>query len=244
MAEIGPEQVARVLREVQALDSKIFALKRDIEGLPEKYRLPSLEEELREVREAEASTEKALADIRLKQDKLDGELNLLVAKMKKEEEKLFSGTIMNPKELSAIQEEIFSLRKRRDEMETEDLEEMEEIDTLEAAVSEMKKTTVLTEEGQREAIDSHDSEKADKEAEIAGFEFERDELKKRLDPELTAEYEKLLANKGGIAVVPIMQGRSCGGCRIDFSRTQIDEFQHNEGVFRCEYCRRILVKES
>jgi len=46
----------------------------------------------------------------------------------------------------------------------------------------------------------------------------------------------------GLAVVGILQGRSCGGCRIDFSRTQIDKYQHEEGVFRCEYCRRMLVK--
>ena len=85
-------------------------------------------------------------------------------------------------------------------------------------------------------------ELAEKKAEIASLELRRDNLKVRLSEDIVADYNKMLKEKAGLAVVPIVQGRTCGGCHIDFSRTQIDQFQHNEGIFRCEYCRRILVK--
>jgi hypothetical protein len=240
--EMGPEELAQTLKGIQALDTRIFALQRDIEDLSDKHHLGELAEELRQIREAQAGAEASLEALEHKQHKLDGELDLLVTKMKKEEEKLFSGTIMNPKELSAIQAEIFSLRKKRDEMETEDLEEMEDIDRLNLDVEGAKEKTRLIEDKERVALAAYEEELAEARADIAGMEFERDSLKKRLDEGVVEEYEKLLASKGGLAVASIVQGRSCGGCRVEFSRTQIDTFQHNEGIFHCEYCRRILVK--
>ena len=240
--DIGPEELAQTLRDMQHLDSSIFALRREIEELADKHQLGQLAEDLRAVREEEAGDEKSLEEIEHEQHKLDGELDLLVTKMKKEEEKLFSGTIMNPKELSAIQAEIFSLRKKRDEMETQDLVEMEEIDRLQGEVASARERTAQIEANERAAKEVYASELVDKQAEIGALELRRDNLKLKLAEDVLANYEKLLNNKAGLAVVPIVQGRTCGGCHVDFSRTQIDEFQHNEGIFQCPYCRRILVK--
>jgi len=240
--EIGLEELAQTLRDMQHLDSSIFALQREIEELADKHHLGELAEDLRAVREEEAGDEKSLEEIEHQQHKLDGELDLLVTKMKKEEEKLFSGTIMNPKELSSIQAEIFSLRKKRDEMETQDLVEMEEIDRLQGEVASTRERTAQIEANECVAKDTYAGELADKQAEIGALELRRDNLKLKLSEDVLANYEKLLKNKAGLAVAPIVQGRTCGGCHVDFSRTQIDEFQHNEGIFQCPYCRRILVK--
>ena len=128
--EMGPEELARTLREIQDFDTRVLGLEREIEGLEEKHRLGELASELTEARASQAATEERLEELEHKQHKLEGELDLLASKVKKEEEKLLSGTIMIQKELSAIQAEIFSLRKKRDEMETEDLEDMESIDAL------------------------------------------------------------------------------------------------------------------
>ena len=240
--EMGPEELARTLREIQDFDTRVLVLEREIEGLADKHRLGELAAELTEARTSQAATEERLEELEHKQHKLDGELDLLASKVKKEEEKLFSGTIMNPKELSSIQAEIFSLRKKRDEMETEDLEEMEAIDSLHDEVAAARERAASAETRLSQATAEHDSELEEKRSEVATLSLSRNNLKALLEPEVIANYEKLLKDKAGLAVVPIVQGRSCGGCHIDFSRTQIDQFQHNEGIFRCEYCRRILVK--
>lgn len=183
-----------------------------------------------------------LSELQQKQRKLDGELELLSQKIEKEESRMMSGTIMNSKELSAIQAEIMSLRKKRDEMETEDLEEMEELDGFRLESKKAEELIARVTEQERLARKAYEDELAEKQRELAELEAQRDALKERLDPETVAIYEKLLEQKDGLAVVEIIQGRSCGGCRIEFSRTQIDRFQHEEGVFRCEFCRRMLVK--
>ncbi len=242
VSEIEPAELARTLREVQEFDTKIIELKRDIEGLPDKHRLGELQEELEGARADLAARQSELDEIEHRQHKLDGELALLSQKIEKEESRMMSGTIMNSKELQGIQAEIFSLRKKRDEMETEDLEEMEAIDGLRSAVKQARELGEQVTRRLGESKEAYESQLAEEERDVVVLEARRDELKGVLDEDTVAAYEKLLADKDGLAVVEIMQGRSCGGCRIEFSRTQIDRFQHEEGIFRCEYCRRILVK--
>ncbi|MBK5093101.1 MAG: hypothetical protein JJE48_06265, partial [Actinobacteria bacterium] len=110
MNEIGQDKLGERILEIQELDTRIFKLKGDIEGLEDKHRIGEILEKLQESRDRLAAEQKSLVDPEQRQHKLDGELELLSEKIGKEEGKLFSGTIMNPKELSSIQAEILSLR--------------------------------------------------------------------------------------------------------------------------------------
>lgn len=242
MSEIEPAELAGTLRRVQQLDTETIGLKRQIDDLAGKHRLDELRDDLESAGRTRGEREVELSELQQKQHKLDGELELLSQKIEKEESRMMSGTIMNSKELSAIQAEIMSLRKKRDEMETEDLEEMEVLDGFRLEIKKAEELIARVTEQERLARKAYEDELAEKQRELAELEAQRDALKERLDPETVAIYEKLLEQKDGLAVVEIIQGRSCGGCRIEFSRTQIDRFQHEEGVFRCEFCRRMLVK--
>ena len=242
MSEIEPAELAGTLRRVQQLDTETIGLKRQIDDLAGKHRLDELRDDLESAGRTRGEREVELSELQQKQHKLDGELELLSQKIEKEESRMMSGTIMNSKELSAIQTEIMSLRKKRDEMETEDLEEMEVLDGFRLEIKKAEELIARVTEQERLARKAYEDELAEKQRELAELEAQRDALKERLDPETVAIYEKLLEQKDGLAVVEIIQGRSCGGCRIEFSRTQIDRFQHEEGVFRCEFCRRMLVK--
>lgn len=242
MRGIQPGETGRRLLEIQELDTSIFGLEREIAGLEEKHELAQLRERVEAVEGGLAEKERELAELEHKQHKLDGELDLISTKIKKEEEKLFSGTVMNPKELSAIQAEILSLRKRRDEMETEDLEEMEGVDGLRLEVRDAREDLERTTVEEKRQKDGYRTEMAELEARIKALEAERDGLKASVDEDTLEIYEDLLGRKGGLAVARIEQGRNCGGCHIEFSRTQIDRYQHEDEIFRCEYCRRILVK--
>lgn len=242
MIGIEPDDLGKTLLAIQDLDTRVLRLRREIEDLPRKHQLDELLADLKEARDTLESKKQQLTDLKHRMHKLDGELELLSSKVKKEEEKLFSGTIMNPKELSAIQAEIISLKKKTDEMETEDLEMMEEADRIEREVQDSEKRAEQISSREQEARDTYNEELAEKEHQISELERERDKLKEEIDPETIALYERLLEQKGGLAVAKMEEGSYCGGCRIEFSHTQIDRFQHEEGLFRCEYCRRILVR--
>lgn len=242
MDQVSGDDLGKRLLDIQKLDTLIDGLRSDIDALPEKHGLQELEAEQSEAGAGLAEKEKELEELKHVQLKLDGELDLLSTKIKKEEEKLFSGSVMNPKELQAIQNEIISLRKKRDEMETEDLEEMEAIDGLRDGIDAARAT--LEDSRRREAVarSSYEAELEEKRREVQVLQEERDSLKAGVDTETLETYDRMRSEKAGLAVVRIEQGRSCGGCHIEFSRSQIDTFQHEEGYFRCGYCRRILVK--
>jgi predicted nucleic acid-binding Zn-ribbon protein len=240
--EIGQDKLGETLLEIQELDTTIFDLRREIENLADKLRLGELLAQLEESRDKLAAEEGSLAGLEQRQHKLDGELDLLSEKIGKEEGKLFSGTIMNPKELSGIQAEILALRKKRDEMETEDLEMMEEEDRINLELERARSAVEEVTAREQDARDFYEKELAEKENRVKELEKERDGLKEAVDEDMLEVYDKLLEGKGGIAVVRIEKGRNCGGCHIEFSSSKIDQFQHEQGVFRCEYCRRILVQ--
>lgn len=242
MNNISAGELGRTLLGIQDLDTRITARKKEHEGLADKHRLAELRSQVVGAQADLGACEQGLEELEHRQHKLDGELDLLDTKVKKEEEKLFSGTIMNPKELSSIQAEILSLRKKRDEMETEDLEEMEDIDRIRSDIKRAREALAAAEAEEREQLAAYTVERSDMEQEVKVLQEERDDQKGLVDEETIEQYESLLKKKGGQAVVRIEQGRHCGGCHIEFSRTQIDRFQHEDDVFRCEHCRRILVK--
>lgn len=242
MNEIDIHARNRKLLEVQVIDTKIFDIENQIRNLVKKHALDELGEETQQSQHSLEEKQSALEDLEHRQHKLDGELDLLMTKIKKEKEKLFSGTIMNPKELTGINEEIQSLEKKRDEMETEDLELMDAIDLAGTEVETTGKTLEEASGRLKAAKSDYDAELEDLKGQIKVLEEDRDLIKGELDPETVELYDKLLKNKAGLAVVKIDQGRNCGGCHVEFSMSQVDRFQHEEGYFRCEFCQRILVK--
>ncbi|MDD5747685.1 MAG: hypothetical protein PHP64_01305 [Actinomycetota bacterium] len=237
-----PQEETEKLFELQKIDSKIFVLRKEIEALPEKWRLKELSSDCEGKRKILDEKQEKLRDMMQAQHKLDQEIETLSIKVKEEEGKLFNGTIMNPKELQGVQAEVLHLRKRTDELETQDLELMESIDSLNEELEGAKRILRDVEDEENSNRKKHDEELAQKEDEISLLEGEKDSLKEKIDKELVEEYEQLLKTRGGVAVVRIEQGKNCGGCHIQFTGSQIDRIQHEEGIFRCEHCRRILVK--
>lgn len=237
-----PSELSRLLLELQELDSRLASLARENSLLPEKFELEKHDSLIEDIKAQLGNLKEGLSKLEHDQHKLDGELEVLSGKLKAEEEKLFSGTIMNPKELSSIQKEILLLRGKCDEMETGDLELMEEADQLRGEIVEKSKLLSEAESRRAAAKEAYELELGKNMDLASELEKEKESIRERLDPEILETYDKLLEERGGLAVVRIEDGRNCGGCHVEFSLTQIDKFQHEEGIFRCNYCRRILVK--
>ncbi|MDD5447889.1 MAG: hypothetical protein PHO53_01805 [Actinomycetota bacterium] len=237
-----PSELSRLLLELQELDSRLASLERENSLLPEKLELEKHDSLVEDIKAELGNLKERLSKLERDQHKLDGELEVLSGKLKVEEEKLFSGTIMNPKELSSIQAEILLLRGKCDEMETEDLELMEEIDRLREEISEKSKLLSEAESRGAAARKAYELELGKNMGLASELEKEKEGIREKLDPDILETYDKLLKEKGKLAVVRIEDGRNCGGCHVEFSLTQIDKFQHEKGPFRCDYCRRILVK--
>lgn len=228
------------LLELQTIDSavdRLEARKRELESgeevLAARVGMEGAEGRLGEVR-------LALDAVSLEQQRLEHEIDTLSQKVDAEERRLYDGSIVNVRELEAIQAEIANLKARRGRIEDELLEQLVRRDDLEA-----KATTAEAEAAQArahlEAIGGDAvRELADIEGALASHATGRAAIASELKEELLELYEDLRAQKKGIGAAALVDG-VCQGCHEKLSALELDRLKKTEGVKRCEYCRRIVI---
>lgn len=227
------------LYRLQQLDSERDAAER---------RLDEIEAELnddRALRQARHRLEEAqerLQTWQSKQRDLELEIESLSSKTTRSKERLYGGKVTNPKELSDLEAEIASLKRRRQKLEDELLEAM--INREEA-------------QGARDEAEAHLQEvESDWSTRQADLKQERKELQQRLEeigkmresvvPGLGAEplavYERVRERKGGQAVAQIRDG-VCSACGVTVPPSA--EWKLREGsMIHCDTCGRILVEHG
>jgi hypothetical protein len=224
------------LYRLQQLDSERDAKQRRLVEIGE-----ALEDD-RALREAQQRLKRAEQKARTwqtKQRDLELEIESLSDKMARSEKRLYSGKVKNPKELSDLQAEIASLKRRRQKLEDTLLEAM--INREEA-------------EAERDAAQAHlqdvESNRAVRHADLRA---ERERLEQRLEeidrrresvaprieaPTLTS-YERIRELKGGQAVARIRDD-VCSACGVTVPPSMEWKLRQGELVY-CDTCGRILV---
>ncbi len=227
-----------LLYQLQQTDD---AIREGKKRLAEVVRLQTESKELIEAQGRARAAETELQKWRTRHNDLNLELSSLNGKAKRSEDRLYSGTVTNPKELSDLQQELDSLGRRRESLEDELLEAM-----------------IMLEEVQGEdsqASASHERIQAKWELDQASLDAEKTELIQRLG-QLNAErvqqasiieagslaaYENASRRSGALAVVPLENGR-CLGCLVKVPANQARMAEGGKLV-NCDNCGRILVAQ-
>jgi uncharacterized protein len=183
-------------------------------------------------------------EIEREERRIEEEVRLKEEKIAQEERKLYSGQVVNPKELGALQDEIAMLKRRRAPIEDTVIEQLVVRDDL---IAERERI-----EGELRELEQDADRIRGRIAELTG-ENDRElgtELEKRSAilpqvPEDVVElYESLRTQKRGIGV-GALEGGICTACREALSAVEVDRIRRaareGERRFRCEHCRRILV---
>lgn len=177
------------------------------------------------------------------QQRLEDEITALTDKATQHDKTLYSGTVGNPRELQALQDEIAALKRRISQLEDQELELMEQIEPLDAelAVASARRTALDDRAaGLRAQIAE---EEVGIEAQLVQVREERAAIAGEVAPELLAEYETLRPQSGGIAIARLVGG-SCGGCHLGLSAVEIDRIKKlpPDAPARCEECGRLLAR--
>jgi predicted nucleic acid-binding Zn-ribbon protein len=189
----------------------------------------------------------AYGELKLQIDELDrdqrrfeSELDSLTQKEAAEQKRMFDGSIVNAKELAALQHEIDALAKRRSDREDELLALMELRETAGAAAIEAEsRSSELRAEVDRVSAAAGDELRKIME-ELSQREADRAAIASELDPELLELYEDLRRQKKGVGAAALVDG-VCQACHEQLSAVELDKLKKTDGTRRCEYCRRILV---
>jgi len=198
-------------------------------------------QELRQAREAKAREEEGLNQWSGRLRDLDLKLGGLGDRIQKTEQRLYGGSVRNPKELGSLQADLEQLRRRRDKAEDDLLEAMTEVDEREARVSEARAKLKQIEERWEAEQDALRDTIARLQEELHDLEQRGRELRSAIDADKLALYDELLRSKSGVAVA-VLKGDLCGVCRVRVPSGLAQRVRQGQEMVLCNNCGRILVK--
>ena len=153
---------------------------------------------------------------------------------------MYDGSIVNAKELEALQHEIASVHKRRSDREDELLALLEMRENLEAdAAAAEQQAAALRARAEAAASPPPTSSLASRPT-SSEHTAQREAIAAEIDAEVLELYDDLRRQKKGIGAAALVDG-VCQACHEQLSSVELDKLKRAEGVRRCEHCRRILV---
>lgn len=145
-------------------------------------------------------------------------------------------------EYQALGHEVIRYEKDLDELETRELELMEEADRLRTILGSANGDLTRTKGLVEEDLASIAERKTNLLANLAEVKAERDHLASAISPAILPLYERLLKTKAGVAIAPMHEGR-CGGCHMRLISATIIKVQSQKEIAQCEDCGRILYPD-
>jgi predicted nucleic acid-binding Zn-ribbon protein len=229
----------RALLILQDRDRRLLALAKDLEKLPQdearaKTKLASDEAAVTRAHDAVVD-----CDLRLKRLELDaGTRKNTIIRLKTQQFE----TRKN-EEYQAIGHEIVRYEKEVDELETRELELMEEIDGKRAALKSAEAARAHTSKLIEEDLASIAQRRERMEAERQEVTAERDKLTANVSESILPLYQRLMKSKSGLALAPMHEGK-CEGCHMKLIASTVSQVLGGKEITRCEDCGRILYVED
>ncbi|MDQ3951876.1 MAG: C4-type zinc ribbon domain-containing protein [Actinomycetota bacterium] len=239
MPTVDPAALRRLL-DLQAEDTAIKRLEERRASLPEAQRLDEVNATLAEMDADLEIARKQHDEVVREVARLEGESGLLDQKIAREEQRMFSGGVSNPKELSALQAEVESLKRRKTALEDELLEAMLGREQATATIDGLAKEREETAAEASELTAVVDRLAGDISGDLARHTGARDEVVSTIPDDLLKLYEKLRAAKGGVGAAALEAG-TCLGCHTKLPQRELERMRAEGGLQRCDNCRRILV---
>jgi uncharacterized protein len=244
VSETTTSEAVGALLELQEIDRTSDRLHERKESLPLRAELADIEARMAEITAVIARVQRDADQLMREERKVEEEVRLIEEKISTEEDKMYSGKVINPKEISALQDEIAMLHRRKAPLEERGLEELEARDALleERRRLEEELRSLETEaSGVRAKIDEAVGEI---DRELAVESSKRGDAASKVPPDTLELYEEVREQKRGVGVGALENGM-CSACREALSAVEIDKIKRRaregEWLFRCEHCRRLLV---
>jgi len=229
------DEQLNLLIELQEIDVEIKSLAAQKGRLPEM--LAALERRRAENQQNLDTVKESLLTAQKSRRDRDQDLESGIQKVEKL--KARTSEIKNNKEYQALLKEIEAVEQEIKAIEDEILILMEKIEAAAVAITAAEKNTV--EEEARIVADQKEYKAtiAKVAEELKTVEQKRQEMISRIEPPVSAHYQRLLASTSGNAVVEV-RGESCSGCYMSIPPQVFVNVKKNESINTCPQCGRIL----
>lgn len=196
-------------------------------------------EELIELRARVAALRDALHAAEGTQNDIELEADGLKAKIAPLDEKLYSGAIKNPRELSDLQADIDQLKRQLSSTEDRGMEALAALDAAQAEHRAAEADLAALEASTAGEQAELSATIAQLTGEIAELEGVRQEQAEYIDNELRARYDHIRRVHQGRGVAKLDRNL-CLGCRISLPVSMVNKARAGAAVVQCPNCERIL----
>jgi len=230
---------------VQDLDTRADRLRHRRRSLPELAEIAALETERRRTDDEARDARIAVDDLTAEQARADGDVEQVRARQRRDQDRLDSGAVGNPKDLERIQAELVSLARRISTLEDQELEVMERLEEAQGRLDGAQERLAAIDHRLADLVAARDAATAEIDADLVALEAERGPVAEQIPEDLAALYERLRASKDGVGAAPL-RARACQGCRltVDAAELGVIRAAPADAVLRCEECSRILVRTA
>lgn len=236
---VNLEEQIKLLVELQALDSQILKIKRELEFIPEQ--LKELEDKFKKEAVNLKKAEDELKMMQLKRKEKEMDLESKEGAIKKHQAQLYQ--IKTNKEYTALQQEIERAKADNSIIEEEIIKILDQIDAQNQKIAKEKGLLKEAESNYNEEVKKKAEESKQLESQMEALKSQRSTLTPKVDRTILSKYERILNNKDGLAVVPVT-GEACNGCFRVMPPQVINEIKMKHDLVLCENCSRILYIEE
>ena len=228
---------------VQQHDTAIVQLHHRRSHLPDRQVVVELEASRLALEAKRAPTVAKEAALSTRQASLEAQIAEVDAKIASADRSLYGGTVTATRELQALEADLASLKRRRNELEDLELEvlvDREPIDaTLSASAAELADLDARLEQARAAEVlaaatvdASAVSETEARATAVAG-----------VDGALLARYDAIRAKNKGIGIARL-EGGTCGSCRLKIASVELDRIRilGPDAIVTCDECGALLAR--
>jgi hypothetical protein len=212
--------------------------------LPEAAAVEAATEAERTAAGAVVRAETEVRDLQREVSRLESDVETVRTRATKDQRQLDSGAV-SAKQMTDLQHELQSLHRRQSDLEDQELELMEQVETAEATRAQAQEAHTAAQEALARAEQLRDDALADIADGTTKHEAARLSAAGGIPAALLTLYDRIRTQTGTTGAA-LLQARACQGCRIELNGRELAAVRSADPheVVRCENCGRILVRTA
>jgi predicted nucleic acid-binding Zn-ribbon protein len=232
------------LLELASEDVALTQLTHRGRTLPEVAAVAAAEEAERTFAADVVRAETEVRDLGREVKRMESDVETVRAREDKDQKLLDSGSV-SPKEMTNLQHELASLKRRQSDLEDQELELMERLEVAENALAVAQSGLEQARADLERARQLRDDALADIADSTKRHEAARAEVAGGISAPLLTLYDRIRTQTGSTGAA-MLKARQCQGCRLELYGNELSAVRNADPheVVRCENCGRILVRTA
>ncbi|MGQ9553415.1 MAG: zinc ribbon domain-containing protein [Anaerolineae bacterium] len=199
-------------------------------------------QELVLARQEAASAENALAELRRNLRNLEADALNVRAKRQAGQDKLYSGTVTNPRDLQSLQAESEALSRRLNQLEDTVLQLMIETDQAAEDSRERNERLAALEASHAQRVTALTAESQNLQAQAVQLQHSIRQQRARIPDAALVRYDTLKSRKAGKAIARLRRG-TCLVCGVQVPTHVVQRAQQRQEMVACPSCSRLLCPD-